>query len=462
MRDGRARRLISSGPPAPKGSCAQRFCLVSLASITSNIGSTTLQTSRADFAASAAPSRTVSKTQYIRRSSASKLGRQPLLVQPLPHSTAPWHTLRYCRREVSHLAGIVRLRLGTSIAYFRSSWRRQRQAARAKRIKHVLNTGKKTDAGNEHRHGFHFHMPHMPWKRHHENAHADAEERLRVQAQQPAALAQAAEQRGLDRQKALDIRGALAAFEEAVSHVPDDARMLACLSKQWSDITFVPETPKAEGKLCAEKGISLATQAIEMDSSCALGHIAAGVGRGRLTFFVDNGTKVKLAADAQQDALAALAADPDNDLAHHLLGRWHFEMSQVNFVVRTMIRVVFGTALKPGTLQEALEAYQKAAELNPGRLIHRVELARTALRLGHTSLAARELLVAEGLVVEDINAHLTSLDGKDMLAKLRREGKLLDVLQPALPLQGNVTQQPSEDGDGSVTEGKACPPCAPA
>lgn len=35
----------------------------------------------------------------------------------------------------------------------------------------------------------------------------------------------------------------------------------------------------------------------------------------------------------------------------------------------------------------------QAAELNPGRLIHRVELARTALRLGQTSLAARELLV---------------------------------------------------------------------
>lgn len=28
---------------------------------------------------------------------------------------------------------------------------------------------------------------------------------------------------------------------------------------------------------------------------------------------------------------------------------------------------------------------------------------------------------AEGLDVEDVNAHLTSLDGKEMLAKLRRE-----------------------------------------
>jgi hypothetical protein len=33
--------------------------------------------------------------------------------------------------------------------------------------------------------------------------------------------------------------------------------------------------------------------------------------------------------------------------------------SQLNFVVRAMIRVVFGTALEPGTHLEALEAYQK-------------------------------------------------------------------------------------------------------
>lgn len=453
QRKGRAWRLTSSGP-SKLGH--QRFCLVPLASLASSSSVTTLHSPVADSASGNAPSKAVSKPQYSRRSGTSKLSKQPLLVQPLPHSIAPWHTLPYCRREVSHLAAIIRLKVAASIAQLRNSWHRQRQAAHAKRAQNARRTGTEKPVGSRHRHGFSFHMP---WRRQHEKADA---EQLRIEAQQPAALAHAAEQRGLERQKALDIRGAMAAFEEAVSLVPSDARMLACLSKQWSDITFVPKTPKAEAKMCAEKGISLASRAIEMDPACALGHIAAGVGRGRLTFFVDNRTKVKLAAEAQQDALAALAADPDNDLAHHLLGRWHFEMSQLNFVVRTMIRVVFGTALDPGTLHEALAAYQKAAELNPERVIHRVELARTALRMGQTSLAARELLVAESLEVEDINAHLTQLDGKDMLAKLRREGKLQDVLQPALPLGGGMTGQPREadGGNGIGTESGTFPPCA--
>lgn len=75
-------------------------CLgIAQASVTSNTGDTTLHAPGADSALS----RSVSKTQYSRRSSSSKLSRRPLLVQPLPHSIAPWHTLPYCRREVTSL-----------------------------------------------------------------------------------------------------------------------------------------------------------------------------------------------------------------------------------------------------------------------------------------------------------------------------------------------------------------------
>jgi hypothetical protein len=43
---------------------------------------------------------------------------------------------------------------------------------------------------------------------------------------------------------------------------------------------------------------------------------------------------VRLAKEAQEAARAAVELDPSNDLAHHLMGRWHFEMAQINFVLR--------------------------------------------------------------------------------------------------------------------------------
>jgi len=69
---------------------------------------------------------------------------------------------------------------------------------------------------------------------------------------------------------------------------------------------------------------------------------------------------------------------------------------QLNFMVRALIKVVFGATLAPGSHVEALAAYERAVDLAPQRLIHRVELARAALRLGQTMRAARELQVRLG------------------------------------------------------------------
>ena len=101
--------------------------------------------------------------------------------------------------------------------------------------------------------------------------------------------------------------------------------------------------------MCGAKRGSLAhLQAIELDDTLALPHIAACTSMGRLALLSDNKTKVRLAHDAREEAVTALALEPSNDLAHHLMGRWHYEMANLNVVVRTLVRVMYGTALAPG------------------------------------------------------------------------------------------------------------------
>lgn len=51
--------------------------------------------------------------------------------------------------------------------------------------------------------------------------------------------------------------------------------------------------------------------------------------------------------------------------------RWHWEMAQLNVVVRTLIRIAFGTALPAGSHADALNSYKQATRLDPKRLIHR-------------------------------------------------------------------------------------------
>jgi hypothetical protein len=100
-----------------------------------------------------------------------------------------------------------------------------------------------------------------------------------------------------------------------------------------------------------------------------------------------------LAKEAQQCAYAAIAADPGSDVAHHLMGRWHYEMAQINGLLRALVRIMYGTALAPGTRQDALASFRRAVELAPGRLIHRVEAGRVHLELGQVAEGVEQLEV---------------------------------------------------------------------
>lgn len=58
------------------------------------------------------------------------------------------------------------------------------------------------------------------------------------------------------------------AVQEADQHKPGNAYFLACLSKQWSDITFIPETLHPEAKACAERGLAFAEKVSPPHPSC--------------------------------------------------------------------------------------------------------------------------------------------------------------------------------------------------
>jgi hypothetical protein len=160
----------------------------------------------------------------------------------------------------------------------------------------------------------------------------------------------------------------------------------------------------------------------------AAGHMAMCVSRGRLALFSENKLKVRLAKEAREAAVAAVELEPANDLAHHLMGRWHFEMAQINFVVRQLIKLVYGASLAPGTFADALTEYQTAVALNPGSLIHRVELGRVYLKLGRRQEAYTELARSVTLDVGDINAKLQKADAQALLDKLEREARGWAVL----------------------------------
>ncbi|GBF98259.1 hypothetical protein Rsub_10922 [Raphidocelis subcapitata] len=227
--------------------------------------------------------------------------------------------------------------------------------------------------------------------------------------------------KGAAAERSLQLREALACYQSALALDPSNLENLCRVAKQWSDLTYEPGATTDDVVVANSKAVEYADRAIALAPQWSGGYVAACVSRGRLALVSDNKTKVRLAKEAREAAVTALELDPTDDLAHHLMGRWHYEMAQINFVVRQLVRLVYGASLAPGTLTDALAEFQAAAALSPGRLIHRVELGRTYLRLGRKAEALRELQAGVELEVEDVNAALERDEAEAMLARLRRE-----------------------------------------
>jgi tetratricopeptide (TPR) repeat protein len=243
-------------------------------------------------------------------------------------------------------------------------------------------------------------------------------------------------QRGHEYERALDIRAALQCFEEAAKLVPNDIESLCMAAKQWSDLTFYHDVRSdQERQLVNLKAVEYAERATAAHPTRFEGYLGLCISKGRLALFCDNRNKVHLAKEAQDYARKALELGPESDLAHHLMGRWHHEMAKINGLVRTLIRIMYGTALQTGTREDALEMYRKAVELAPQRLVHHTEFARVALELGLTEEARAALSTALKCEVEDINAWHTRIDAEMLMAHIERR----PWRQPSLVPPGSKT-----------------------
>ncbi|BDA42221.1 probable regulator of microtubule dynamics protein 3 [Coccomyxa sp. Obi] len=245
------------------------------------------------------------------------------------------------------------------------------------------------------------------------------------------ATAEALIKKGKEHEREMDVRAALRCYEDANKLVPNTVDTLCLAAKAWSDVTYLDEieTNKREGLSIQDKqnvnlkAMEYAKQAITMSPTRALPHVACCISMGRMAVFSDNKTKVRYAKEAREHAVIALEKEPGNDLAHHLMGRWHWEMANINGIVRALIRIMYGTDLATGSHAAALHHYRKAAELNPHRLVHRVEIGRSLARMGERERALEELEHAVTLDVEDINAHLQKVDAELLVKDLRKSVK---------------------------------------
>lgn len=208
------------------------------------------------------------------------------------------------------------------------------------------------------------------------------------------------------------------------------AEVVLRLSKQFSDMVFCWGHEQERAKLLAVRAAALSEAVMRercdgkvSTTMVANAHLLHAVNIGRLALFCENRTKVELSVQTRDLAEAALRLGPSSDmldLAHHTLGVWHREMAGLNLLVRMIVRVVYGASIGEGSsYKDAFHHFHTAAKLEPNRLIHRVEVAKTHYALGQREEALREVTAGLALPLDDVNAYHIRCDGEELLRALQ-------------------------------------------
>jgi tetratricopeptide (TPR) repeat protein len=186
-----------------------------------------------------------------------------------------------------------------------------------------------------------------------------------------------------------DSRRALEFYQAALKEQPDSAFVLQKIARQYSDL--VEDQPSTEAKKkYAQTALDFALRAVALEPENPVNVLSLAICHGRLATYSDTRTKVQYSRLIKEEAERALDLDPDYAWAHHVLGRWHYEVTSLGRTARFFVRLFYG-GLPDASYAEAIRHLERAVALEPSVLTHRLELGFALKAAGNLASARRSL-----------------------------------------------------------------------
>jgi len=205
-----------------------------------------------------------------------------------------------------------------------------------------------------------------------------------------------------EKRKLKDYKAGEKILFEILDHCPDNSTYWGKLA-----LNYFEEADNTYGKNKSlnksskidlfEKGLEAAQMSAKKDSlyTNAYEYIAMGFA-GKLS--VSSYRQQAILADSVRIyAEKAVQADPNNDRAYHILGRWHYEVANLSWLIKLFSELFIGVAPN-GSYENAFTYFQKAAEINDFPL-HQYWLGLNFLKMGNNIEAEnsfRKSILAKG------------------------------------------------------------------
>lgn len=168
------------------------------------------------------------------------------------------------------------------------------------------------------------------------------------------------------------------------------------------------------------KAAEYARRAVALNPGDAEGHFHLARALGRRALAVGPRERVKYGIDVREKALTALSLSPRHPGALHVMGVWHAEIMRLNGIARAVAKAflggqVFGTA----SWSEAVRYLEASVQVEPDRLVHRLDLARIYRDMGRTDEARASYRAALTAPDFDPNDHVYRQHATEELRRLK-------------------------------------------
>ncbi len=168
------------------------------------------------------------------------------------------------------------------------------------------------------------------------------------------------------------------------------------------------------------KATTYARRAVAINPNDPEGHFQLARAVGRTALALGPRERVKYGIEVREHALDALRLKPLHPGALHVMGVWNAEIMRLGGFTRAVAKTflggqIFGSA----SWAEAVRYLEQAVQVEPDRLVHRLDLARIYRDMGRTTDARRTYGAAIAIADSDPNDATYRQQAGDELRRLR-------------------------------------------
>lgn len=154
--------------------------------------------------------------------------------------------------------------------------------------------------------------------------------------------------------------------------------------KHLKALTMCSELASRIGKRQADKAKSMdfynaakiyAQRALAVDSIDSEANCAMAIAMGRMALVSSGKEKVMNVREIKRYADIALKTNPNNFKGWHILGKWNYEVSNLNGLEKAAIKLLYG-GIPRASIDDAIKYYEKAKSIEPSFVLNLFELAK--------------------------------------------------------------------------------------